>query len=57
MFLVPTELCDLCKDRVTKGKKPTCVQHCQAAVMKYGPIEELVKDMEDKSHLVLFAPK
>lgn len=54
---VPTDLCDLCEDRVNKGKQPTCVQHCQAAVMKFGPVEELAKDMEEKSHLVIFAPK
>jgi len=38
---IPTSLCDLCEDRVAMGKLPTCVHHCQAAVMVYGPIEEL----------------
>ncbi|MBN1538335.1 MAG: hypothetical protein JW908_16480 [Anaerolineales bacterium] len=54
---VPTEMCDLCGKRVAKGKLPTCVHHCQAAVMKFGLVEELVKEMEAKSHMVLFAPK
>ncbi len=54
---VSTELCNLCAPRVAKGKKPTCVHHCQADAMRFGPVEELVKEMEAKSHLVLFAPK
>ena len=53
----PTELCNLCEDRVAMGKQPSCVQHCQAAVMKFGPVEELAKEMEGKSHMVLFTPK
>jgi Fe-S-cluster-containing dehydrogenase component len=54
---VPTEQCDLCGTRVAKGKQPTCVHHCQAGVMKFGPVEELAKEMEGKSHTVLFAPR
>lgn len=54
---VPTDQCDLCADRVAQGKQPACVHHCQAAVMKFGPVEELAKEMEQKSHMVLFAPK
>ncbi len=40
---VPTSLCDLCAARVAAGKLPTCVHHCQAKVMVYGPIEELAE--------------
>ena len=54
---VPTEQCDLCGARVAKGKQPSCVHNCQAAVMKFGKVDELVKEMEGRSHLVLFAPK
>ena len=54
---VPTELCDLCGKRVAAGKEPSCVQHCQADVMRFGKIEELAKEMNGRSHLVLFAPK
>lgn len=53
----PTELCNLCGSRVAKGKQPACVHHCQAGVMKFGPVEELAKEMENKSHMVLFTPK
>jgi Fe-S-cluster-containing dehydrogenase component len=54
---VPTDMCDLCGKRVAKGKDPTCVHHCQTNVMKFGPVEELAKEMEKKSQMVLFAPK
>ncbi len=27
----PTTLCDLCAERVQKGKLPSCVHHCLAA--------------------------
>ncbi|HHY28877.1 MAG TPA: 4Fe-4S binding protein [Desulfitobacterium dehalogenans] len=54
---IPTSLCNLCEDRVNMGKKPTCVHHCQAAVMTYGTVEELAKQMEGKPKMVLFTPK
>ena len=38
---MPTDLCDLCADRVADGKLPTCVHHCQNAVMVYGKVEDL----------------
>ncbi len=50
----PTDICDLCADRVAKGKEPTCVKHCQAAVMKYGEIDELAKEMTNKTKVVLY---
>ena len=46
-------LCDLCADRVEKGKLPTCVKHCQAGCMQYGSVEELSKKMTSKK-MVLF---
>lgn len=39
----PTDFCDLCASRTAKGKIPNCVQHCQAACMDWGPLEELAK--------------
>lgn len=54
---IPTSLCNLCEDRVKMGKKPTCVHHCQAAVMTYGTVEELSKQMEGNKKMVLFTPK
>jgi Fe-S-cluster-containing dehydrogenase component len=53
---IPTDLCNLCASRVAKGKKPTCVKHCQASVMEFGAVDELVKKMEGKTKVVLFVP-
>jgi len=52
----PTERCDLCEERVHIGKLPSCVHHCQALVMEYGPIEELAKKM-NREKMVLFTPR
>lgn len=54
---VPTDQCDLCAERTAKGKEPTCVKHCQASIIKYGDIEELVKDMEDKTKTMTYCLK
>lgn len=51
----PTDQCDLCADRVAKGHAPTCVKHCQANVMKYGDVEDLLKDLALKPKQVLFS--
>ena len=51
---VPTDFCDLCADRIAKGKKPSCVQHCQAACMDFGTLEELAKKVST-SKQVLFS--
>ena len=53
----PTEYCDLCASRVSKGEKPACVKACQAATMWYGTVAELAKLMEAKPHAALFTPK
>jgi len=51
-----TWICDMCADRVSKGKLPSCVHHCQASCMKYGPVEELAKDLEQKPWQLLWVP-
>jgi anaerobic dimethyl sulfoxide reductase subunit B (iron-sulfur subunit) len=52
---LPTDQCNLCADRVASGKEPTCVQHCQAKCMEYGPIEVLAAKLADHPKQVLFA--
>ncbi|MBW1801454.1 MAG: oxidoreductase [Deltaproteobacteria bacterium] len=52
----PTELCNLCAERTAQGEQPSCVKHCQAQCMTFGPIEELVKEMDKKSKMVLYSP-
>ena len=58
MVPVPTDMCNLCAERVAKDKKPTCVKHCQAFVMEYGTVEELSAKMcQATTKTVLFVPK
>jgi len=54
---VPTDLCNLCQNRVKQGKKPACVTHCTIGVMKYAPVSELVEFMEVTPKTVIFAPR
>ena len=54
---VPSDLCDLCEARVAEGKKPACVHHCLAQVMRFGPIDELVAELDKKPKQVLFVPR
>jgi Fe-S-cluster-containing dehydrogenase component len=53
----PTELCVLCARRTQQGLLPACVQHCMAACMKYGRIEDLALELSEKSRQVLWAPR
>ena len=53
---IPTQLCDLCEDRVAKGKVPSCVLHCCAHCIECGDVSELAAKMADmSSKAVLFA--
>ena len=51
-----TDQCDMCADRVGKGKLPACVHNCYTGSMKFGTMEELAKEMDRKPHQVLFRP-
>ena len=51
---VPTELCDLCAKRVEEGRLPTCVHHCNAKVISYGPVAELAEAAAAKPKMVLY---
>lgn len=52
----PTDLCDLCIARHKEGMRPACVHHCQSRCMSFGPLEELVDEMQARPKMVLFAP-
>lgn len=54
---IPTDLCDLCHNRVLHGKEPSCVHHCLAAVMTFGTLKELTTKLADKPKQVLWYPK
>ena len=56
-YALPTDLCDMCADRTAAGREPICVHHCLAQVMKFGPIDELVVEMDKKPNQVLFVPE
>lgn len=47
---IPTKLCDLCEERVSQGRKPSCVHHCLANCIEFGTIEELAKSLAEKDH-------
>ena len=51
---VLTKACNMCEDRVAKGKIPMCVQHCQAWCMYYGEAEELIKKIGNETRWSLF---
>ncbi|MEE0246756.1 oxidoreductase [Ellagibacter isourolithinifaciens] len=48
-----TQWCDLCEERCGKGKKPTCVQHCQAQCLDWGPIEELAAKVNSPKQMIV----
>lgn len=50
---VLTDLCDMCAERTKRGKRPTCVHHCQTGCLTFGPAEELVRRMEGKGKCAL----
>jgi len=53
----PTDLCDLCINRHQAGELPACVKHCQSQCMQFGYLHDLVKAMEERPKMVLFAPR
>lgn len=53
-FPVPTDRCDLCADRLSKGKLPSCVKHCQSGCVHYGDMQELAEKITG-SKFVLFS--
>lgn len=48
-----TEWCDLCEERVAKGKQPTCVQHCQAQCLSFGTVEELAQAIDSPKQQIV----
>lgn len=51
---VPTDECDLCAARTSKGKLPTCMHHCQANVITIGDFDDLAKAAAGKAKHVLY---
>jgi Fe-S-cluster-containing dehydrogenase component len=38
---VPSQLCDLCEERMQAGEKPACVHHCLAQCLEVVDIEDI----------------
>ena len=38
---------------VGKGKKPTCVQHCQAQCLAWGDVEELARTIDAPKQMIV----
>ena len=53
---VLTKACDMCEDRVAKGKMPMCVQHCQAWCLYHGEVGDLAKKIDGTSRCALLVP-
>lgn len=53
---IPSRLCDLCSERISAGKEPSCVQHCQAKCIKFGPYEELKEKLSNKRMSMIIRP-
>ena len=54
---VPLKYCDLCEERVSDGEPPSCVLHCLADAIEYGPVDELAKKMDKKGRMCsIFLP-
>lgn len=43
-----TSYCNLCEDRVAAGGVPSCVLHCLASAIEYGPVDELAQKLAER---------
>lgn len=41
-----TEQCNQCAERQAEGDAPSCVKHCQAQCLKYGPIDDMLAELQ-----------
>lgn len=50
---IPSDLCDLCEQRVEVGEKPTCVQHCLAQCLELVEVAKISERMHDAGNTVV----
>lgn len=43
---VPSNLCNLCEDRLAEGKRAACAHHCLAQCMEVVPVAEVPDQLE-----------
>jgi anaerobic dimethyl sulfoxide reductase subunit B (iron-sulfur subunit) len=51
-FVVPTDFCDGCGKRLSKGRRPACVQHCQSACIEFGDSKKMAERVTGKKKAV-----
>lgn len=44
-YAIPTDLCDLCEQRIEQDKKPLCALHCLANCIEVVPVEDVPSRM------------
>ena len=52
----PTDLCDLCVNRLRDGREPVCMHNCLADVIRFGTINEMAEELKRKPKQVLWTP-
>lgn len=51
-----TKQCTLCAERMTKGKLPSCVKHCQSKCLRVVDVEEAAKLMNENGKALFMTP-
>ena len=49
---LPSKLCDLCAEKVNRGEEPSCVMHCQAKCIEYGPLESFADRLTSRTMII-----
>lgn len=47
---VPSDLCDVCADRIEEGRRPSCVVACLGACMVAVPLEDIPSAVANKQN-------
>ena len=53
-IVAPTDQCNACLERLSKGKRAACAHHCQAQCLEVAPLDELIPRLQNKTKQSLF---
>lgn len=54
---IPSDLCDLCEERIAEGRKPACEHHCLAQCIEVVPEEEVTETISGMGNgVAVFVP-